>query len=121
MSVKNGKATNVGEMIQILQKYPADMPLCCPYWETYMTGNNPYWSMKGIYIPQIAYSNPKIEDGDALSESVFREKAEALIKKVIDDPELIQLAVEKKLKESGPFLHFLYESEEDRWRQQAWS
>lgn len=120
MSFGCKKATTVGEMVRILQEYPADMPLRCPYWDTYMTGNNPHWSMDGVYFPQEAYSNPKIEEGKALSEDVFREKAKALIKKAIDDPELIRLAVEKKMKESGPFLRFSCETEEDRRRVYMW-
>lgn len=114
------KASTVGEMIRILQEYPEDMPLRCPYWDTYMTGNNPRWSMDGVYFPQEAYSDPKIEGGEALSEDVFRKKAEALIKKAIDDPELIRIAVEKKMKNSGPFLRFLCETEEDRRRFYLW-
>lgn len=114
------KALTVGEMVRVLQEYPADMPLRCPYWDTYMRDSNPRWSMDGVYFPQEVYSDPKIEGGKALDEDVFREKAEALIKKAIDDPELIRIAVEKKMKKSGPFLRFSCETEEDRRRFYQW-
>jgi hypothetical protein len=121
MSFGCKKATTVGEMIRILQEYPADMPLRCPYWDTYNpSSGKARWSMEGIYYPQKAYSDPKIEGGEALCEDVFREKAEALIKKAIDDPELIRLAVEKMMKKSGPFLRFSCETEEDRRRVYMW-